>query len=547
MFAAILFLINSILFSYSTVFFVIICSIFYYFVTKDNDYFEKRGVVYIKPTFFLGSLAPAILKKKTYMDTYTDILKRYPKEGFVGIFDFLKPLYILKDPEVIKQVCVKDGDNFLDHRFTVDPEVEPIVGRNLFAIKGQRWRDMRHILSPAFTSAKMRFMFQLIRECTERTIAHVDKERKGKSFHFEAMDFLSRFANDIIATTAFGLEVNSVKNHENEFYKHGRIIACLATVLFTIKFIISNTLPWVMRTFRITILDKNSVNYFRNIILNTLHDREQNKGTRPDLIHLLLEAKHKGRIMDEQETEEAFENCVKSIEWTENDFVAQCLLFFMAGFETSSTTMTFMSYELASNKDMQDRLYEEIKDAWKGMTPTYEDINKLKYLDMVLSGNVMCFYEKSLKFSVSIIIIETLRKWTPVTGVDRVCNSSYVLQDKSGQKVVLHAGDAVFIPLLALHHDPNLYENPEKFDPERFSEENKDKIPSGAYLPFGIGPRHCIGNRFGIMEIKTFFFYILNKYEIQFAESQSGQISVKLGSFNVTPENDLNLKFVLRE
>lgn len=97
-------LINSLIFNQYTLWFVMICSIFYYFVTKDNDYFEKRGVVYIPPTFFLGSLAPAILKKKSFMDTYTDILKRYPEHGFIGIYDFLKPLYILKDPELIKQV-----------------------------------------------------------------------------------------------------------------------------------------------------------------------------------------------------------------------------------------------------------------------------------------------------------------------------------------------------------------------------------------------------------------------------------------------------------
>lgn len=133
-----------------------------------------------------------------------------------------------------------------------------------------------------------------------------------------------------------------------------------------------------------------------------------------------------------------------------------------------------------------------------------------------------------------------------MTGVDRVCNSPYVLQDASGQKVALEPGDAVFIPLIALHHDPNLFETPEKFDPERFSDANKDKIQSGSYLPFGIGPRHCIGNRFGTMEIKTFFFYIMNKYEIEYAVNVPEQVNIKLGSFNVTPENDMNLRLKLR-
>uniref|UniRef100_A0A336K1H0 CSON012845 protein n=1 Tax=Culicoides sonorensis TaxID=179676 RepID=A0A336K1H0_CULSO len=408
MFSIVLSYCSTIILSQSSVILVIIISLFVYYVTKNNDYFEKRGVVYIKPNFFLGSLAPAILKKKTFMEVYTDIIKKYPNHGFIGIFDFLKPLYILKDPDLIKQVCVKDGDNFLDHRFTIDAEVEPIVGRNLFAIKGQKWREMRHILTPAFTSSKMKFMFELIRECTERTILHINSHLTEKNeFNFETVDFFSRFANDIIATTAFGLETNSMENRENEFYKHGRIISCLATVIFTIKFIIANTLPWIIKTFRINILDKYSVEYFRNIMVKTMHEREKSDIKRPDLIHLLLQAKHKGKILEEHETEEVFEKCAKSIDWTENDFLAQCLLFYMAGFETSSTTMTFMAYELAINPDIQQRLFQVISELWNNCqnSPNYEEINKLKYLDMVLS--------------------ETLRKWTPVTGVDRVCNSTY--------------------------------------------------------------------------------------------------------------------------
>lgn len=364
----------------------------YYLITANNKYFEKRNVKYVKPVFFLGSLADAILQKKTYMETYIEILNSFPEQGFIGIYDFLKPLYVLKDPDLIKQVCIKDGDNFINHRFTLDPEVDPIVGRNLFAIKDQRWRDMRHILTPAFTSAKMRFMFQLVHECTERTIKFIDENRSENGiFLFEAVDFLSRYANDIIATTAFGLEINSVKYQKDEFYRQGRIISCLATVKFTIKFIIANTLPWVMKTFKIAILDKNAIEYFRKIILSTLRIREQSDTMRPDLIHLLLQAKTKGRILDENEKDDMLDKDKKAhtMVWTDDDFVAQCLIFFMAGFETSSTTMTFMAYELALNQDIQDTLIKQIDELLenlKGKPPTYEDIHKLKYLDMVLSG-----------------------------------------------------------------------------------------------------------------------------------------------------------------
>lgn len=133
-----------------------------------------------------------------------------------------KPIFLIRDPELIKQMAVKDFDHFLDHRVNLEEDQDPLFGRNLFALKGQRWRDMRSTLSPAFTGSKMRMMFQLVSECCSVTVDFLEKEvQNGKPMLTDLKDLFTRFTNDVIATCAFGIKVDSLKDKTNEFYMAG--------------------------------------------------------------------------------------------------------------------------------------------------------------------------------------------------------------------------------------------------------------------------------------------------------------------------------------
>lgn len=162
-------------------------------------------------------------------------------------------------------------------------------------------------------------------------------------------------------------------------------------------------------------------------------------------------------------------------QWTDDEIIAQCFLFFAAGFDTASTLMSFLAYELALNQDIQQKLYEEIREingTLNGTRLTYDTLSMMKYFDQVIS--------------------EALRKWPPAIFTNRKCTKDYEY-DLDGNKVLIERGKSVWIPIYSIHHDAELYENPEKFDPERFNDENKKKIKPGSYIPFGIGPRNCIG------------------------------------------------------
>lgn len=100
--------------------------------------------------------------------------------------------------------------------------------------------------------------------------------------------------------------------------------------------------------------------------------------------------------------------------------------------------------------------------------------------------------------------------------LDRECTKPYTIQPVSPgeEPVQMKKGDPIWIPIFGLHHDPKYYPEPEKFDPERFNDENKHNINPYTYLPFGVGPRNCIGSRFALMECKTLFYYLILNFEL---------------------------------
>lgn len=161
--------------------------------------------------------------------------------------------------------------------------------------------------------------------------------------------------------------------------------------------------------------------------------------------------------------------------FTNDDIVAQCVVFFLAGFDTISNTVSFMFHELAVNPDIQMQLYSEIEAVKKelnGQQLNYETLQKFKYLDMVLS--------------------ESMRRWSTVPVSDRICTKAYVLENNDGTKVQVKPGDSIIIPVYALQMDEKYFKNAEKFDPERFSDANKTSVHPGTYMPFGLGPRKYI-------------------------------------------------------
>jgi len=175
---------------------------------------------------------------------------------------------------------------------------------------------------------------------------------------------------------------------------------------------------------------------------------------------------------------------------TTKELVANAILFMTAGYETTATTLQFIAYTLAMNQSVQNKLIDEIDHVLeKHNEINYDSIADMKYMDMVID--------------------ETLRIYPPALRTDRVANADY---EYEGLKI--KKGQVIGIPIYVLHHDAEIYPDPEEFRPERFSDENKKKRETVAYIPFGAGPRNCIGMRFALIEIKFMLSAILSNYRL---------------------------------
>ena len=168
--------------------------------------------------------------------------------------------------------------------------------------------------------------------------------------------------------------------------------------------------------------------------------------------------------------------------------IAQAHSFFSAGYETTATSLTWTAFQLALNPSVQEKLYEEVITAVDSNgNLDYDLVARLPYLDSVVS--------------------EVLRMHNPATRLNRVC-----MEETELAGIKLLKGFNVEISVHTVHHSEEFHPNPYKFDPERFMPENRHNIKPYTYLPFGSGPRSCIGMRFALMETKIAIAYVIRQF-----------------------------------
>ena len=202
-----------------------------------------------------------------------------------------------------------------------------------------------------------------------------------------------------------------------------------------------------------------------------------------------------------------------------DQITAQAILFFAAGFETSSSTMNFCIFELAQHPEIQETLRDEIRSQKEELS--YDTIMSMPYLDKVVS--------------------ETLRKYPIASTLMRKCTQNYQLPNSD---IVIEKDVNVIIPVYGLHHDPEYFPEPDDFDPERFSDQLKRERKACCYLPFGDGPRNCIGLRFGLMQTKIGLASIVRHFRISLNQNTLLPLEINKRSLVLTPKQTIWIDLV---
>lgn len=214
---------------------------------------------------------------------------------------FSAPRLFLLEPDLIKDVLVKDFSTFHDRGVYMNEDVEPLSG-HLFMLPGKRWKNLRMKLTPTFTSGKMKMMFQRLVECGEELKLCLENiAERGEVI--EVKDILARFSTDVISSCAFGIECNCLKNEHAEFRQWGRKLF-EPTIRSIVVGLLSGIAPVVLDTLRLSTIDSDISKYFIKMVQETVEYREVNDVKRNDFMQLLIQLKEKGSLNSGKEAED---------------------------------------------------------------------------------------------------------------------------------------------------------------------------------------------------------------------------------------------------
>lgn len=353
---------------------VIAVSYLYISYKVRYQFWKKRNVPYLQPIFPIGNMLDAF-KQKHFAFTAQEFYNKLKHHGdYAGVFFFKKPVLVILSPEFAKTVLVKDFQYFVDRGVYYNKADDPLSA-NLFFIEGDEWRHLRNKISPTFTSGKIKVMFHTMLDVAENLVKHFNSLAPNLNEPLEIRDYLARYTTDVIGSCGFGIDCNSIADPNSEFRAMGKKMFNFSQFK-NFKIFLGMLMRKQARALRMVFNDDEVTNFVMQIVEKTIKHRKENNIQRNDFMQLMIN-------LYRDDTEAVTENSL-----TLEEIAAQSFVFFFAGFETSSTTMTYALHELAVNPEIQDKLRNEINDRFdkNGGTLTYDSVISMSYLDQVVNG-----------------------------------------------------------------------------------------------------------------------------------------------------------------
>ncbi|CAI6360815.1 unnamed protein product [Macrosiphum euphorbiae] len=483
----------------------------YVYCTRYYGHWTALGVPHTKPAPLLGHFAGPTMGRESGTITVDKLYRRFTGHRYFGVYQLRHPMLVLRDPVLVHAVLATEFSSFHDRMMSRTSFEHDGLFNSLVNLRGDKWKAVRAKLSPTFTVAKLKAMFASLHVCTGQLADKLLLLTSGGQGIVNVTDISSKFTIDTIGRCAFGINCNTLFDSNTEFQRAGQAVFTPTRKSSVLNFMRLVDLGWLVDLFRLRSMPDLVYEFYSNLFQDTLELRKNEKEDRNDFVSILIKLRN-----DEKKNNSRVEL------FTDDVLASNAFIFFAAGFETTASAMSYCLYELALNQDIQVELRKQIQHTLnenEGIL-TYDVIKDMKYLDMVLN--------------------ETLRMHPPGPGLLRVCTKKFKIPDSD---ITLDTGMKVLIPTYSLHHDPAYYPNPELFDPLRFTEDNKASRPNGTFLPFGDGPRICIGLRFALMEAKTGLAEIISKFEIFPCKYTKIPIKLNPRSILLTPNEPISLLF----
>ncbi|XP_074642689.1 cytochrome P450 3A29-like [Tubulanus polymorphus] len=558
--------------------------IFYWYRKSKLLFLKKVGIDGPQPDVFFGNLAE--MANKPLFRLYLDWRQKYG--NVFGYYEGPVPVIVTSDLEILKQVFVKKFSNFHSRKYyPLQPDPDDTAVHMLSA-QGERWKRLRTIINPTFSATKMKLMSPLI----HRSIDDMMDKLKAHNETGEPIEIYSRYQGltlDVIGSCAFGMDVQSQKDPNDPFlFRCRQIFMDGSTRPFLLM--IALLIPefgkfWNLLLKLIHQFKEDPTKWLTSALANIITLRKNEEYRRVDLLQLMLDAEEVSTRSYSKLTMTRDSNTRISTDGSDEDEIgvkqangthadnnrascsprlngklknghvtttnghangyangtaydsvwndkppkkalsheeikAQSVLFLLAGYETTSTAMAYITYELVMNPPVQEKLQEEIDRLCpKEAELTYDMVHNMPYMEMVIS--------------------EVLRKYPLVSTItNRLCMESCTING-----VFIPKGAVVQANVWAIHYDPDIWGpvDPKEFYPERFSPDYRGaRRHPMAWMPFGAGPRNCVGMRFAFLEMKLSLVRILQNYTLTRCEQTQVPLEFREGG-TIVPRDGVQI------
>lgn len=377
----------------------------------------------------------------------------------------IQPMLVTKDPDIIRHVLQKNHRNYIKTPMIFE-KLRRFLGNGLLTSEGPYWLQQRRLIQPGFHKQRLQGLVEIMNEVIEETEPKALLQG-GQDQGVDVYPMMMRLAFDIVTRSLFSTAVSAEK------------LDLLSHSLSTIQSFLVQQIrqPYLNPWFRLSGQLAKHLELGKaadEVLLGMIRNRRESGESHEDLLQMLLDARYEdtGEGMSDQQ------------------LLEETNILITAGHETTANALSWMFYLLAKHPDKQALLRAELLDVLGDEDPTFMDLPKLSFTSQVIE--------------------ESMRLYPPAWVTDR---QAAINDSIKGHEVP--KGTMVVLAIYALHHDPKFWNEPEIFQPERFAPENRKQMNSNySYLPFGGGPRLCIGNSFAMMEMQLVLAYYLRKYRI---------------------------------